>query len=871
MTVAVYDDGVEYTHPDLAGNYDPTMHFVHNGLTYDPMPLTSGDAHGTAVAGIIGGVEGNGLGGVGVAWDVTLTGFNFLEELQYLHSSIMFAALEYAENFDIMSNSWGSTPFFDSWQDLGDAGSWRSRFHDSYESVIENGRGGLGTIIAQAAGNDTLDANGDGLNASRFTVTVAATGYNSDYIASYSNYGPSILIAAPASSHTTDLQGTGGYNTNGGPAGDYTTTFGGTSAATPTTSGVIALMLEANPDLGWRDIQNILAYSAAQTGSAYGSSSGGSEVGEWFDTGNGGFNGGDLTFHMSYGFGMIDAFGAVRMAEIWLDLHGDAQTSGNEITHTQTNTFGAQIPDGATAELAINVSQNLQVEHIYVTVDLTHAAIEDLDIYLVDPDGNRIQIMFEDNFFGAWGATALEYTFGVTAFLGAYSVGEWTLEVEDTELDTDTGVLNSFKIEFFGRAVTTDDVYHFTNDFLTLKAQDADRGTITDTNGGNDWLNFAAVTAALDIDLHFGSVKMDGVTQAGFAPSTVIENTAGGDGNDRILGDHGDNILLGMRGDDSLFGRDGDDILKSGVGNDVLKGQGGNDTLHGEDGRDRLVGDAGNDTLLGGAGNDKLLGGVGADLYDGGVGFDVAVFNTGAFTLDLTDSTQNVGETVGDTFIGIERYVGSNSDDILRGTNARDRFNGGGGNDTIEGRGGNDILVGGLGADVILGGAGIDIALFNNGVFTLDLTDPTQNIGETIGDIFTDIEKFLGGKFNDTMFGAALRDNFNGGAGNDTLDGRGGSDILNGGFGDDQLTGGSGADFFVFNDGADAITDFESGVDTIRISDRDFAIGFIDAAHVMTFASVIGDDAVFDFGNGDTLTLSGISSLVGLESQIQII
>src|SRR5690606_34768277 len=45
---------------------------------------------------------------------------------------------------------------------------------------------------------------------------------------------------------------------------DYTSRFGGTSGATPIVSGVIALMLEANPNLSWRDVQEILVRSARQ-------------------------------------------------------------------------------------------------------------------------------------------------------------------------------------------------------------------------------------------------------------------------------------------------------------------------------------------------------------------------------------------------------------------------------------------------------------------------------------------------------------------------------------------------------------------------------------------------------------------------------
>ena len=61
---------------------------------------------------------------------------------------------------------------------------------------------------------------------------------------------------------TTDRTGADGYED-----GDFNSSFAGTSAAAPIVSGIVALMLEANSDLGWRDVQTILAYSARQVGS----------------------------------------------------------------------------------------------------------------------------------------------------------------------------------------------------------------------------------------------------------------------------------------------------------------------------------------------------------------------------------------------------------------------------------------------------------------------------------------------------------------------------------------------------------------------------------------------------------------------------
>ncbi len=764
IRVGVYDDGFEYTHEDLAGNYDSSLHFQHGGVTYDPFPLTGGDGHGTACAGIIGAVAENGLGGVGVAWGVTMTGVNFLEGLP--NSATEVASLAWAQNFDLMSNSWGRTPLYGSYQNLSNpASTVYNEVYNGMEVAIENGRGGLGTVILQAAGNDTVDANADGVNAVRYTTSIAATELDG-FVADYSNYGLSILVAAPASNYTTDRTGSDGYT-----SGNYVDGFNGTSAATPVVSGVVALMLEANAGLGWRDVQDILAISAAHTGSALDGTFTGDEIAPWAVNSATNWNGGGMTFNLSYGFGMVDAFAAVRMAEAWLIMNGDAQDSSNEVNQTFSLVDSQAILDNTTITSSMTISGDMYVEDLMVTINLTHTYIGDLTIILYAPDGSPLPLSVNQggsaDFTGSW-------SFGITAILGAEVIsGTWTLSIQDSA-GGDTGLLSGWSMDFFGQALDTNTVHHITDDFLTYAAVDAARSTIRDTNGGSDdWLNMAAIAGNIILDLDSAGsddIRVNGVTWADIEAGTNIENAFGGDGNDLIKGNNARNEIHGARGNDELRGFGDNDKLFGGAGNDTVKGHGGNDTLYGQegndniiagDGKDKIFGGSGVDTVDGGKGNDTIKGGDSKDFLDGGDGHDTIEGNNGYDTIKGNNGRDVLKGNKNDDTI-----YGNNGDDKLYGGEHNDKLYGGKDNDTLSGGSGSDTLIGGVGEDSLSGGTGNDtltggadadrfvfhnnndldvVTDFQNNVDTIVLNDNLWSGMRTVADVLNDFGSVVNG------------------------------------------------------------------------------------------------------------------------------
>ncbi len=542
ISIATIDDGFDHGHAELRGGYALTRDRDFRANDTDAAATTA-DRHGTAVMGVLG-ADLNGAGVVGVAHDATLVGLRMGFGAAGSPGQAA-AALREGARSDVVNSSWGYTEDF---QD-----NFNSFLFRGSELAMEHGaaagRGGLGTVYVFAAGNSR--AQGDNTNHhnhqnSLHSLTVGATD-SAGRIANFSSPGASILVSAPGVNiTTTDLTGTGGY-ARGDTAG-----VSGTSFAAPVVSGLVALMLDANARLGWRDVHEILAYTARQTDPANAT---------WKFNAARDFNGGGLHTSTDFGFGLVDAHAAVRLAETW----GEVSTSANMMRASAKANTPFAVPDRGSVQSSLAIGQDMVVDRIEVALDLRHSWRGDLRVSLVSPGGTESVLIDRPGLAPGSAGTGsshdnIIFDLTSTQFWGEAGRGQWTLRVQDLKAG-DVGQVVSWRLELFGDAAGANDIYVYTDEFATLGARPGRRQL--DDRAGLDTINASAVTTASVIDLTAGATIAGHFV--GFSAGTVIERAFGGDAADVLRGNASANLLWGGRGDDVLAGRAGADSFVFGV------------------------------------------------------------------------------------------------------------------------------------------------------------------------------------------------------------------------------------------------------------------------------------------------------------------
>lgn len=529
VKIAVSDTGVDIDHADLGSNALSAS--AHRNYVFSdpsrwagasPFPLDD-ESHGTSVTGLISAVGWNGVGSRGVAPSSKFAGFRYIFEYSASETEASMLAREIDQmsgDFDIFNYSYGYSgsvfvnvdPTVLTSLELGvtslrngKGANYIQSSGNSYTEEYELCVGPAVTCEMKVSGNSNSSAD----QASPHKIIVGAVNANG-MSSSYSTPGSGLWVSAPGGEFgfsepamiTTDISscsaGESYRNTNYNyfnfgsnllnTSCDYTSLFNGTSSAAPVVSGVVALMLEANPNLNWREIKHILALTSDNIDYdpifntithpwGYNLASYVYDL-KWTR------NSAGFYFSNWYGFGRVNALEAVQLAQGWTSgTLGTYEKTLNTIPNPDqwyydSGAISLAIPDESASgvEDQIWVGHNFIIEAIQIQITTDHTWPGDLAVHLVSPSGTESRLLTANN-----NIYSLELDPNTlllsNAFYGERSLGYWKIKVIDgssaitTKDDgsiTGTGSLLNWKILVHGHQSSSDLLNPYPITMLTM-------------------------------------------------------------------------------------------------------------------------------------------------------------------------------------------------------------------------------------------------------------------------------------------------------------------------------------------------------------------------------------------------------------------
>jgi kexin len=443
--IQVIDTGVEALHEDLNvdlilssnainGSNDPTPTERVTGDKSDPLRI----GHGTAVAGIIGAKVQNSLGVRGIVDGAVIVGSNWLEDGGIEKLDALWYNSDAARESAISNNSWGGYYVND------------SSFEQIMKLATEQLRGGKGRIFVVPSGNEREEfgnANLSTLANNPYVFTVAALNHKNEFTF-YSNAGSNVLVSAYGgeryyeaptiattllmgkSYYASELDGFKGAITDDADLQrNYTYGMNGTSAATPMVSASLALVLDACPELSWRDLKYMVAKTAKKIDT---------NSSEWFE------NAAGLWHNNNYGFGLINPDAMVDMCR----LGHYTLLPPVKIVSSQELELNYEIPDdNSVISFELEIKEPLLIEWVGLDFKSNHTYSGDLNIALISPSGTK-SLLVSSNDVKFDGYTE-GFRFSSIFFMDENSRGLWRVEVRDA-FAKDSGILNSLKLTIRG-------------------------------------------------------------------------------------------------------------------------------------------------------------------------------------------------------------------------------------------------------------------------------------------------------------------------------------------------------------------------------------------------------------------------------------
>ena len=790
VPVALIDDGFDAATTRLFGNFSTTLsrNFGTGGSGALGEPLNG--FHGTTTSGLIGDSGAGGLP-VGLAPNATIIGAKvpfggssftpFVQALQYAGTTA--AVINASWSFSGFGAGEPTDPFFDSW-------------YAALQSAVQTGRGGLGAVVTFATGNDRADANDVGLqpiNSDPRVIAVAASDANGT-VASYSNRGAGLLVAAIGDSVALPLPGGSVYG------------FGsGTSYSSPSVAAIAALMLNANPRLGWRDVQEILADSAyAPAPSAAGFASNGAT----------GWNGGGMHFSTDLGFGVVDANVAVNLARAW----NERSTETNLATLVATQRTPFTVAANATASSTVSIAANVRVQHVQVELADADVLSANTRLVLISPDGTQSIVLNQAGWAsGTDRSDGMDLSGAVVtdnAFWGENAAGTWTLQIQDIG-GAVAGTVLAWAMEVWGdsMAIAAPPLV-YTPEFAALAAPGSTRSVVSNHGTPTNTIDLIALPNTTQINLNGGAGMIDGVPVT-VTPGLRNANADGSTGNVTLYGANGGGKLTGGDGRTTIYGK-GHDAITAGLGSTVIyTGAGGSTVVLNSAGAssasDVLI-SGGGDTIWAGSTSVSIedVGASGDTIYAqaarlnfiGGSGASIVYAGTGRVLIQ--------GGIGGGTF-----YAGSAGNSVLTAGSGVVVFHGAANGDVLTAAGsGDDTLIAGAGAETLSGGS-------STGTVTL-----------------------VGGSGNDVMIAGAGVSNFVVGTGND------------------MITAGGTMSLITFQHGSagglDTISGFRLGTDGLHLA------GYGSTEAVMALLAQTSDShggSLLALSDGTRIDLAGIGQV----------